>query len=191
MLRLTGPSSSRGESAFAVRFIVVSAVVYAAAGSLAAVLLRFGQTIFSTQWRVIPPAFFASTLLLAAGSALLIRANYYVRREKQTPFRRCLIAALVAGTLFVAVQSFGLALLLNRQNPADVATGVNAFVFVFVALHGLHFALALWFLIFVTLRAFADAYDHEYSWGITVCGWFWHALAAAWTAILAVFVITA
>lgn len=191
MLRLTGPSSSRGESAFAVRFIVVSAVVYTVAGLIAAVLLRFGSSLFTTEWRVIPPAFYASTLLLAAGSGFLIRASYHVRREKQTPFRRCLIVALVTGTLFVAVQSFGLALLLTRQNAADVATGVNAFVFVFVALHALHFALALWFLIFVTLRAFADAYDHEYSWGITVCGWFWHALATAWTAILAVFVITA
>lgn len=191
MLSLSGKTSRESESGFALRFMFLSLAVYAIAGAMAWGLLRFGGRLLSSPWQVMPPAFGASTGLLAVGSWVLARAVRHVQRERQSPFRRCLLIALAAGTLFVGVQIFGLASLIARQNPADVTTGVNAFQIVFVALHALHFALALWFLIFVTLRAFADAYDHEYSWGITVCAWFWHALGIAWCAILAVFVITA
>lgn len=191
MLSLSGKTSLRSESGFALRFMLASLAVYSTAGGIAWGLFRFGGRIFPTDGRVMPPAFVVTTGLLAVGSGALYRALLHVRRERQQPFRRCLLIALAAGTLFVGLQSFGLGALLARQNPADVATDVTGFIIVFVALHALHFGLALWFLIFVTLRAFADAYDHEYSWGVTLCGWFWHALGIAWGCILAVFVITA
>lgn len=72
----------------------------------------------------------------------------------------------------------------------DIATGANGFVLVFVTLHGLHFFVALLCLIFVMLQAYANRYDHEYHWGVTVCSAFWHLLGLAWFAILAVFAIT-
>jgi hypothetical protein len=59
-----------------------------------------------------------------------------------------------------------------------------------VALHAMHFTLALMFLVWVTLGAFADRYDHEYFWGVVVCAWFWHALGIAWGCILIVFAIS-
>lgn len=186
---MTGKTTRR-ESGFALRFIFASLAVFGLAGGLAYALIHFGNTA-TARSQILPPAFWLTSALLATGSVALYSASNYVRIEKQRPFRRCLLVALAAGTLFVGFQSYGLACLLSRQNPADVATGVNAFIFVFATLHGLHFALALWFLVFVTLRAFADAYDHEYSWGVTVCGWFWHFLGAVWLCILAVFLITA
>ena len=68
-------------------------------------------------------------------------------------------------------------------------TGAHVFAFVFVALHAMHFVVALWFLTFVTLKARYERYDHEYYWGVTVCTWFWHALGLVWLAILAVFAV--
>ena len=73
----------------------------------------------------------------------------------------------------------------------DAAMGAGAFIFVLAALHGLHFTVALLFLAFVTLRAFADRYDHEYYWGVMVCTFFWHGLAWVWLCILAVFACAA
>ena len=61
--------------------------------------------------------------------------------------------------------------------------------FAFALLHGVHFIVALLFVVFVFLRAFADRYDHEYSWGVTFCAWFWHALGIAWLAIMTAFLI--
>jgi len=49
--------------------------------------------------------------------------------------------------------------------------------------------VALLFLVFIYLRALADRYDHEYSWGVTFCGWFWHGLGIIWITIVAVFMV--
>ena len=60
-------------------------------------------------------------------------------------------------------------------------------VFVAVALHALHGIAALLWLVYVTLRGFAGDYDHEYRFGLTACGWCWHALGVVWIAILFTF----
>lgn len=136
-----------------------------------------------------PPAFAASTLALLWGSGLLSQAVGYVRREKQPEFRRCLCLALFAGGLFCALQMAALNWLIQRQSPADVQTGDRAFVVVLAALHVMHFLLASMFLVYITLKAHADRYDHEYFWDVRLCAWFWHGLGAVWLAVLVVVAI--
>lgn len=136
-----------------------------------------------------PPTFAASTLTLLWGSGLLSQAVGYVRREKQPEFRRCLCLALFAGGLFCALQMSALSWLIQRQPAAEVQTGDRAFVVVLAALHAMHFLLASMFLIFVTLKAHADRYDHEYFWGVRLCVWFWHGLGVVWLAVLVVVAI--
>jgi len=136
-----------------------------------------------------PPTFAASTLALLWGSALLSQAVEYVRREKQPEFRRCLCLALVAGGLFCALQMAALNWLIQRQTPGDVQTSDQAFVVVLAALHVMHFLLASMFLVFITLKAHADRYDHEYYWDVRLCAWFWHGLGLVWVAVLVVVAI--
>ena len=133
----------------------------------------------------IPAAFAASTLLLFCGSAALSRAVAFVKRERQRLFRRALGAALLAGTLFVGVQFHALSQLVVQLVPDEVPTGAGAFVAVVAALHAMHFIVALLCLVYVTVQALADRYDHEYYWGVTLCAWFWHALGLVWCVILA------
>ena len=180
---------TQSQSDFAVRFFVVSVALFAAAGGIAHGLIRLWRPAEGIGSVVFPPAFGLSTALLLAGSAALHRAVSQVRRERQRRFRRCLLLGLAAGTAFVGVQSFGLYCLVQNQRPAEAALGVNAFVFVLAALHGLHFTVALMFLVFVTLRALVDRYDHEYYFGVVVCANFWHFLGAVWLAILGVLAI--
>ncbi|MBT6154460.1 MAG: hypothetical protein HOL01_24135 [Planctomycetaceae bacterium] len=162
---------------------------FALAAGLAWLLIRVVPVVMPASRVGFPAAFYFSTLLLVSGSVLLHRATWEVRRERQPTFRRALLAALVVGVLFIAVQSFGLWCLFGQQRPAEVATGAGAFVFVFSFLHGLHFVLAMLFLVFVTVRALVGRYDHEYYWGVLVCGYFWHALGVLWLVILAVFAV--
>jgi len=136
-----------------------------------------------------PPAFLVSSVLLLIGSASLSQACGFVRHERQRPFRRHLLLSLVVGTLFVATQTYALTWLIRRQPPEDVQVGTVAFVAVMAALHAMHFVIALLFLVFVTVRAFADRYDHEYYWGVTICTWFWHILGIVWLLVLAVIAI--
>jgi len=175
---------------FARRFFLVSLMVFGVAAALAFLLIEYGGPLRRSIAMLMPLPFWFSSVLLATGSGFLQRSLGYVRIERQGPFRRCLLRALVAGTLFVGVQSYGLWCLKENQDPARVVTGSNAFIFVFAFLHAMHLIVALLFLVFVTLQGLADRYDHEYYWGVTVCTYFWHLLVVVWIFILAVFVIS-
>ena len=139
-----------------------------------------------------PVAFWVSSLLLFTGSIMMSRAVSFVRLERQLPFRRSLFGALAIGGLFWGVQTYGLWVLMPHDRSAEAAqSGVNAFVVMLATVHGMHFIVAVLFLSYVTVRALADRYDHEYYWGVTVCAWFWHALGILWIGILAIFAIAA
>lgn len=147
----------------------------------------FGRQTPSDRLRL-PWAFLVSTGLLVAGSWYMERARACVRREKQPEFRRALLQALVSAMLFVIVQGYGLWAMDKGARTADNSQlGVHSFVVMFTALHGMHFLVAQSVLLWVTLSAFADRYDHEYSWGVTFASGFWHILGVVWLCILFVF----
>lgn len=178
----------QSSSNLALCFFFLSVIVLAASGFGTWALVsasRFEPTVTDFMF---PPAFAVSTMLLAAGSWTLHRANSFVRIERQIAFRRNLWSALAAGTMFVSVQSYGLWCLLS-QKQAAATLGLHDGAFAFTLMHGVHFLVALLFVVFVLLRALADRYDHEYFWGVTFCTWFWHALGIAWLVIMAAFLV--
>lgn len=158
---------------------------------IAAFVAKVGIHVFSTSnespIRVLPAPFWISTALLTFGSITLQRAAWHVRIQRLQHFQNCLLLSLMNGTLFVGLQSAGLWCLIRRQNPQSAETGVNAYIVMFAGLHGIHFVIALLFVVWITVNAFANRYDHEYSWGVTFCAWFWHTLGIVWLAILTLF----
>jgi cytochrome c oxidase subunit 3 len=178
-------------STFARRFFWLTLSVFSVSFAVGRLLVLCSAGRPPETWGHFPPAFGFSSGFLLAGSVALQQALQAVRVEKPVRFRRALLAALISGTVFVGIQCFGLWCLIQGQRPEDVSTGVNAFIVMFAALHGLHFVVALMFLCYVTIKGFAARYDHEYFWGVQVCAWFWHALGILWLAILGVFLITA
>lgn len=173
----------------AVQFFVLSLLVIGIAAGIAELLMHlWGRT--DPQGFKFPAAFAISTPLLAYGSINLSRALMAVRRERQRILRQSVVRALVTGAVFMGMQTFALWSILPPERSADSASaGVAPFVLMLAALHGLHFLVATLFLSFVTTRVFANRYDHEYHWGVTVCAWFWHALGIVWLAILTVYII--
>jgi cytochrome c oxidase subunit 3 len=164
--------------------IIQAAAVLAVSVALGAI---FGKQTPTDQLRL-PWAFVISTFLLAVGSWQLEMARMAVRREKQQDFRRSLLQALISAMAFVAVQGFGLwAMDKGGSSAQDAQLGVHGFVIMFTALHAMHFLVAQSILLWVTISAFADRYDHEYSWGVTFAAGFWHILGVVWMCILFVF----
>jgi cytochrome c oxidase subunit 3 len=147
----------------------------------------FGRQTASDQLRI-PAAFLISTVLLGVGSVYLEQARGYVRKERQQLFRKSLLRALISAMMFVAVQGYGLwAIDKGTSSAAAAQLGVHGFVIMMTALHGMHFVVAQSILLWVTLSAFADRYDHEYSWGVTFAAGFWHILGLVWLCILFLF----
>ncbi|MFY9253456.1 MAG: hypothetical protein WAO83_08380 [Fuerstiella sp.] len=181
---------AENQSMMARRFFLVTiaqaAVCLALAWGLAAV---FDAPPPSDRLRL-PRAFQFGTLCLIQGSWFLHVSLKNVKMERQTPFRKSLLLALTFAVLFVGIQSYGLWSFVHGttdfQNPQ---MNTHGFVFMFTALHAMHFVVAQSVLLWVTLAAFCDRYDHEYYFGVTFATWFWHALGIAWIAILCVFSI--
>ena len=142
----------------------------------------------STERLRLPRAFQVATLFLFLGSWFLHRAQGWVRIERQREFRRSLLLALGSAVLFVGIQTYGLwGFVKGTADYHDPQLNTHGFVFMFTALHAMHFLVAQSVLLWVTLAAFRDRYDHEYYLGVTFACWFWHILGIAWLAILWVF----
>ncbi len=176
-------------SIYALRFFQLAVVLLTTAAGLALILLKLIPPVVTEPSNRFSPAFGVSTWLLLIGSGCLFRAIESVRRERQYSFRRWLVFALTSGTLFVTFQTYALTCLIRRHSLHDATSDAAAFVAVIAALHAMHFIVALLFLTYATVQAFADRYDHEYYWGIRFCAWFWHALGIVWAAILVVMLI--
>lgn len=180
---------AEGTSAAARRFfglsVCILAVALATGMGLAAV---FGRRVIVTEDGMrFPPAFFATTLLLAGCSLTLHRAVSFVRIEKQLQFRRWLLTALGLGAAFMGTQTYALWAMMPTVRSADEASlGITPFVIMLAALHGIHFTVAVLFVVLITVRTYSDRYDHEYFWGVRFCAWFWHFLGVVWCGILAV-----
>jgi cytochrome c oxidase subunit III len=176
-------------SLYAVRFFQLAVFLLVAAAVIALTLLKLIPPVSTEPANRFSSAFAISTSLLLIGSGCMSRAIRSVRYERQYPFRRWLVFALISGTLFVSSQTYALTSLIRRSSLDDATSDAAAFVAVIAALHAMHFIIALLFLSYATVQAFADRYDHEYYWGITFCAWFWHALGIVWGAILVVMLI--
>lgn len=171
-------------------FLMIVALVILSGGSLAVLLIQCFGLPQPTVQLTFPPALAVSTALLFAGSLALHRAAYWVRRERQIRFRNWLRGALVLGTLFIGVQSYGLMAVVPREKSyGEASLGIKPMVMAFATLHVMHFFVATLFVAFVVARTVADRYDHEYHWGVTLCAWFWHALGLVWLAILVIFAV--
>ncbi len=186
---LTTTESRVGETGFLLRFGLGLTVVLLTAAGIAWLLVAAIGTHAVPGVLVFPPAFYGTTLLLAAGSFAVHRGLYCVRRERQQSFRRNLLIALAAGTLFCGLQSYALIALAQNQAPDTAQLDASAFLIVMSALHGMHFFVAVLFLTYVTTRALLGRYDHEYYLGVLVCTYFWHVLGILWLVILGVFLI--
>lgn len=141
-----------------------------------------------SQTVYLPVAFQYGTIFLILGSGFLHRAVMQVRLEHQLQFRRALLTALAFAVLFVGVQSYGLwEFAKGVADYKSPQTNAHGFTLVFVAIHAMHFLIAQSILLWVTLCAFADRYDHEYYWGVVFASWTWHGLGIVWIVVLCTF----
>ncbi|MCA9036282.1 MAG: hypothetical protein KDA91_14200 [Planctomycetaceae bacterium] len=177
-------------AALARRFFPATAMQATAGAGLALLLVWWNGKPVPSNRLTLPAAFQFGTAALVCGSWMLHMAVYHVRLERQEPFRRSLLCAMGFATVFVGVQSYGLwAFAAGVNDFRQTQTNVHGFVFMFTALHAMHFLVAQSVLLWVTLCAYADCYDHEYNWGVVFAAWCWHALGLVWLAILCVFAI--
>ncbi len=181
------------ESQFALRFFALSVLLFGSAGLITFSLSRLVAPPRAPGQFVIPAAFALSTTFLILCSVAQALGLSAVRRERQHEFRRDMVWALAFGAAFVGVQVFGMWCIVQnlraQQNAGEAQLGATALVMGAAAMHALHVVVALLVLAYVTLRGFAERYDHEYSFGVWGCSWVWHGLGIMWIFILGAYII--
>ncbi|MDA0835044.1 MAG: hypothetical protein O3A29_17365 [Planctomycetota bacterium] len=182
---MSRPLSSRA----LLRILLLTASVLGSAGGIGVMGMRVPGREFIQSGPRLPIPFWFSTLLLFVTSVLLQLSLDDVKRERQRQFRRRLWSALMTATSFLGIQGYGLWGIVQRHRPDETPTGSEPFVIVFAALHWAHVIVAVLVLVYVTVQAEENRYDHEYYWGPIVCTFFWHALGWIWLCILAACVI--
>ena len=170
-------------------FLIAGLAVLGASGIAKLLMTIFPRAEYGSTLRF-PSAFICSSLLLLQGSIALEKALGFLKLEKQAACRRWLLLSLLFGTLFMGVQTFALWQMFPKyRNPEQASLESTAFAMALAALHSLHFLVAVLFVSWVTVRTWANRYDHEYFWGMRFCAMFWHALGVVWVAILFVFLV--
>ena len=183
---------AENQSMMARRFFLATVAQAAVCIALALLLAWIFKAPATTARIRLPMAFRFGTAFLLFGSWFLHVSLKHVKIERQAEFRRSLLLALTFAVLFVGVQSYGLwGFIQGTRDYQNPQMNTHGFVFMFSALHAMHFLVAQSVLLWVTLAAHCDRYDHEYYFGVTFAMWFWHALGIAWLAILWVFSIAA
>jgi len=111
----------------------------------------------------VPMSLWASTALMLLSSVTIHQALMKVRREKLKQLRQMLVATLVLALGFVLLQGPALFTLL-AEHQAAMADNVFLFglIFFLILLHAAHVVGGLVPLAVVTVKSFADRYDHEY-----------------------------
>lgn len=138
----------------------------------------------------IPISFWISTVLLVVVSYALHRACFMVRRERQQEFRFFLIVGAIAASIFVIIQSYGMAHLLGEHfSKTDGSMKVYGMSFTLSFLHALHVLGGLIFLGVVIGNAWQEQYDHERHWTVDNCASYWHFLDVVWAIMLVIFVV--
>lgn len=139
----------------------------------------------------LPVAIWISTVLMVLTSVLLERAVWFVRRERQEPYRQSLAWAAwsAGGFLLVQVVAMG-QLLLRHFSTIDGSTKFYGFSFALAFVHALHVLGGVVFLVWIIFRTRQNRIDHERYWSVSHCAGYWHFLDVVWVAMLATFLLT-
>ena len=135
----------------------------------------------------LPRSLWLSTLAILFSSWTVQQALKAIRGGNLRLAQRQLVATLVWGLMFLALQIYAWVQIVQQLNSLNLSGG--PYMKLFYALTGLHAAHViggLGPLLLVIRRAFAGRYTAAYHPGIHYCALYWHFLDAVWCVLFAV-----
>ncbi|HYP06488.1 MAG TPA: cytochrome c oxidase subunit 3 [Bryobacteraceae bacterium] len=134
-----------------------------------------------------PTSLWLSTVLLAVSSWLLEAARYALRRALIAIYRGRVLAAMILGFVFLALQvSAGLNLF--EQGVMTVANPQGSAFYIFMGVHGAHILGGLGWLLFLFIRSAAlfsgsenDLRKHRLIAGAAAS--YWHYMGLVWAVL--------
>ncbi|AKA35551.1 cytochrome c oxidase subunit 3 [Flagellimonas lutaonensis] len=134
----------------------------------------------------LPSAFFISTVLIAISSITYILAKNAVKANKQKNATLWLLATLVLGVLFIALQFYGFSQMLQSGYYFTGPTSniKMSYVFLIAFVHILHVVAGLISLLVVIFQQIRGKYTPQSMLGLELGATFWHFLDLLWVYLL-------
>lgn len=120
-----------------------------------------------------------NTGLLLLSSWFMARAQGALRRAEPEALPRFLAAAGVLGVLFLAVQGYEWARLVNFGLTASGSVYGSIF-YAIIGTHGVHVLSAVVWLLAVLVRARMGRYSARNPEGVVACAMYWHLVVGLW-----------
>jgi len=181
----TGPAPSphaRKVGAVGLWLMLASLTMLFLAGMLAYIIIRLR----APDHVVIhmPPVLWVSTVVLLLNGVVFDIASRQVARQRLARFKQLLVVSAALLIAFIATQAWGLAqLLADHWRFIYEGVALYGMVFVLVLLHAAHIVGGLVPFIVVSVKGFADRYDHEHAQPVRFLAIYWHYLDIVWIAM--------
>ena len=127
----------------------------------------------------IPQAFTYSTIFIILSSISMFWAQRSVKKNDRSGLTKGLTITLVLGLAFCVTQ-FSAWSELVRQGIYFTGNPSGSFLYVLSAMHLLHLAGGILYLVIVTAKSYQGSYTAENHLPIELCSIFWHFLDFLW-----------
>ncbi len=168
-------------------FIVALSMFFAASIAIYLLMRQMHQPWPPRGFPALPASLWLSTLDIVFSSITLQGAVLAARRDDKIGLQRNLVATLLLGLTFLALQSYAWYMIWTQV--AEVAGLSSAYLKMFYAITGLHAVHVLGGLVplvMVTVAAYQGMYGRKKHAAVRYTAVYWHFLDAVWCAVFTV-----
>ncbi|MEO6232903.1 MAG: heme-copper oxidase subunit III [Ferruginibacter sp.] len=162
-------------------WVGIASIIMMFAGLTSAYIVKRNQANW-TSFKL-PEMFWYSTAVIIISSLTLYLAQNAFKQREMSKYRSLVVATLLLGMLFIALQVIGFNQL--WENGITLTKNVSfSFLYVIVGLHALHVVGGLIALIILFLKAFSNKVRNYNIVPIEVISTYWHFVDVLWIYLL-------
>jgi heme/copper-type cytochrome/quinol oxidase subunit 3 len=122
----------------------------------------------------------ANTFILICSSVTIVEALRSIQEGRVKRFKFFILATLLLGAAFVAIQGVEYYLLWNHEHLTPSSSVYGTTFYTQTGFHGAHVSAGLVALIIVNIKAFKGGYTKESHEEIELMGLYWHFVDVVW-----------
>lgn len=128
----------------------------------------------------LPNVFIISTIVILGSSGTLHLAGLRLKQLRFDSFKLLLALTIALGIIFILLQGFAWAQLVNQKLNFDLHKGFQSFIYVFVAVHFLHILSGIILLLYTLMGSIKNRPYYRLTFRMEVSTIFWHFIDLLW-----------
>jgi cytochrome c oxidase subunit 3 len=121
-----------------------------------------------------------NTAILLSSGVTVTLAHWAILKSKRTPFILWLLATVVLGFLFVALQAYEYSHAYKDLNLTLESGVYGSTFYMLTGFHGFHVTMGAIILLVIMLRAMKGHFTAEHHFAFEAAAWYWHFVDVVW-----------